>query len=135
MTMTPTKPRDCKYCEEGINGAKRCRIYNWCMCGICHRFTPKSEKMEIDDKLKGEHHLHTLAMEEQQKAKASLLGESDYFNRILEMNTEAERRRFAAQIMASMMQNAKWGDKYRHIASMAVTAADALIVELNKKKE
>ena len=60
---------------------------------------------------------------------------NDDFSRILEMNTEAERRRFAAQIMASMMQNAKWGDKYSHIASMAVTAADALIAELNKKKE
>lgn len=41
---TPTDPRDCKYCEEGINGSKQCRIYNWCMCGICHRFTPKTEK-------------------------------------------------------------------------------------------
>lgn len=35
--------------------------------------------------------------------------ENKDFNRILEMNTEAERRKFAAQIMASMMQNAKWG--------------------------
>ena len=44
MTMTPNDPKECKYCEEGINGAKRCRIYNWCMCGICHRFTPKTKK-------------------------------------------------------------------------------------------
>ncbi len=51
------------------------------------------------------------------------------------MNTEAERRKFAAMIMASMMQNAKRGDKYSHIASMAVSATDALIVELNKKKD
>ena len=57
------------------------------------------------------------------------------FNRIIEMNAEAERRKIAAQIMASMMQNAKWGDKYSHIATMAVSAADALIAELNKKKE
>lgn len=91
--------------------------------------------MENNDKLKEELHLHTLAMEEQQKTRARLLGESDYFNRILEMNTEAERRRFAGQIMASMMQNAKWGDKYSHIASMAVSATDALIAELNKKKD
>lgn len=60
---------------------------------------------------------------------------NDNFNRIVEMNTEAERRKIAAQIMASMMQNAKWGDKYSHIAIMAVIAADALIKELNKKKD
>ena len=53
------------------------------------------------------------------------------FNRIIEMNAEAERRKIAAQIMVSMMQNAKWGDKYSHIATMAVSAADALIAELN----
>lgn len=41
---TPTDPRDCKYCKEGINGSKRCKIYNWCMCGISHKFTPKTEK-------------------------------------------------------------------------------------------
>ncbi len=44
MTMTQTDPKECKYCEEGINGAKRCKIYNWCMCGICHKFTPKTER-------------------------------------------------------------------------------------------
>lgn len=59
---------------------------------------------------------------------------SNDFNRIIGMNTEAERRKIAAQIMDSMMQNAKWGDKYSHIATMAVSAADALIAELNKKK-
>lgn len=57
------------------------------------------------------------------------------FDHILEMNTEAERRKFADMIMASMMQNAKWGDKYSHIASMAVSATDALIAELDKKKD
>lgn len=57
------------------------------------------------------------------------------FNRILDMNIEAERRKFAAMIMASMMQNVKWGDKYSHIATMAVSAAGALIAELNKKKD
>ena len=60
---------------------------------------------------------------------------SNDFNRIMEMNTEAERRNIAAQIMASMMQNAKLGDKYSHIATMAVSAADALIAELKKKKD
>lgn len=60
---------------------------------------------------------------------------NDNFNRIMEMNTEFERRKIAAQIMASMMQNAKWGDKYSHIASMSVNAADALIAELKKKKD
>lgn len=60
---------------------------------------------------------------------------SNDFNRIIEMNAEAEKRKIAAQIMASMMQNAKWGDKYSHIATMAVSAADALIAELNKKKD
>ncbi len=47
------------------------------------------------------------------------------FSYRLAMNTEAERRKFAAMIMASMMQNAKWGDKYSHIASMAVSATAA----------
>lgn len=60
---------------------------------------------------------------------------SNDFNRIMEMNAEAERRKIAAQIMASMMQNAKCGDKYSHIATMAVSAAYALIAELNKKKD
>ena len=60
---------------------------------------------------------------------------NDNFNRIIEMNAEAERRKIAAQIMASMMQNAKWGDKYSHIATMSVIAADALIKELNKKND
>lgn len=60
--------------------------------------------MNIEDKLKEELHLHTLAMKEQEKLEARLLGKSDYFNRIVEMNTEAERRKIAAQIMASMMQ-------------------------------
>ena len=60
---------------------------------------------------------------------------SNDLNRIIEMNTEAERRKIAAQIMASMMQNAKLGDKYSHIATMAVIAADSLIAELNKQKD
>lgn len=37
-------PKDCKHHEEGINGAARCKIYNWCFCGICRKFTPKNDK-------------------------------------------------------------------------------------------
>lgn len=67
----------------------------------------------------------------------------DAFGKVSEMAkqfTEAlskknARQQIAAMIMASMMQNAKWGDKYSHIATIAVSAADALIAELNKKKE
>ncbi len=70
---------------------------------------------------------------------------NDNFNRILEMNTEAERRRIAAQIAATMAPH--WlcmpgesslvsdEDLYKTLASMAVSAADALIAELNKKKD
>ena len=47
MTPTDRKPTDCKYCEEGINGSKRCRIYNWCMCGICHKFTANTKERAI----------------------------------------------------------------------------------------
>lgn len=38
------EPKDCKHCEVGINGSTQCKIYNWCMCGICHKFTPKTDK-------------------------------------------------------------------------------------------
>lgn len=43
------------------------------------------------------------------------------------------RLHIAAMIMASMMQNAKWGDKYSHIARMALGATDALIAESEKR--
>lgn len=93
--------------------------------------------MGIDDKLKEELLLHTLAMEEQQKTRARLLGESDYFNRILEMNTEAERRRIASESMYAMLSNGTYAQSFRvtDIAELAVSATDALIVELNKKKD
>lgn len=105
--------------------------------------------MNIEDKLKEELHLHTLAMEEQQKAKARLLGESDYFNRILEMNTEAERRHIAAMALQGLLANTaiyehKLKDQFEgnvpfdadtHLAHMALIYADALIAELNKKKD
>ena len=63
---------------------------------------------------------------------------NDNFNRIVEMNTEAERRQMAAQIMCSLLS---CPDKYYrsttedNIAFHAVTYADALIAELNKKKD
>lgn len=93
--------------------------------------------MEIDDKLKEELHLHTLAMEEQQKAKASLLGESDYFNHIIEMNTEVERKKIAAKAMYAMLSNSIYSKSFgvTEIAELAVSATDALIAKLNKKKD
>lgn len=76
-------------------------------------------------------------MEEQHNAKARLLGESDYFNRILEMNTEAERRKFAAQAMCAMISNSYYAKDFliAEMAELAVEAADALIAELNKRKD
>lgn len=93
--------------------------------------------MENNNQLKEELHLHTLAMEEQQKTRARLLGESDYFNRIVEMNAEAERRRIAAMAMQSLILDPRISRErpYSCIASEAVEAADALIVELNKKND
>lgn len=91
--------------------------------------------MEIDDKIKEELHLHTLAMEERQKIKERLLGESDYFNHILEMNTEAERRNIAAKAMYAMLSNSRYAKSFtvEYVAELAVCATDALIRELNKK--
>lgn len=93
--------------------------------------------MEIDDKLKEELHLHTLAMEEQQKTQARLLGESNNFNRILEMNTESERRQIAAQAMCAMLSNKLYAQQFHvdDMAELAVIATDALIAELNNKKD
>lgn len=47
---------------------------------------------------------------------------------------EHNRLHIAAMIMAAMMQNAKWGDKYSHIATISCAAADALIIEVEKNK-
>lgn len=53
-----------------------------------------------------------------------------HFDNILKDSFAKERRlNIAAMIMASMMQNTRWGDKYSHIANMACAAADALIAE------
>lgn len=67
------------------------------------------------------------------------------FNRIVEMNTEVERRKIATQAMVAILSNSD--EVYRAetcteakqtpqaIAKYAVALADALIAELNKKKE
>lgn len=54
------------------------------------------------------------------------------FDEIERRDRNELRLKIAAQIMASMMQDARWGDKYSHIANMACAAADALIAEAEK---
>lgn len=55
---------------------------------------------------------------------------SQEFDDILKKGFSKERRlNIAAMIMAAMMQNAKWGDKYSHIATISCAAADALLAE------
>lgn len=65
------------------------------------------------------------------------------FNRIVEMNTEAERRHIAAMAMQGLLGNPTITE-YRYIDVETINAkiistslmfADALIAELNKKKE
>lgn len=62
---------------------------------------------------------------------------SNDLDRIIEMNTEAERRKLAAMIMASMISNDYYAKCLLHseIAGLAVECADALIAELNKEKD
>lgn len=61
--MTPTDPRECKYNHDSIFCFHPCFFKHDIYCdGICPDFTPKPRKMEIDDKMKEELHLHTLAM-------------------------------------------------------------------------
>lgn len=71
------------------------------------------------------------------------------FKRILEMNTEAERRQISAMILQGLVANTaiyehKLKDQFEgnvpfyadtYLADMAVVYADALIAELNKKKD
>lgn len=66
----------------------------------------------------------------------------DNFNRIMEMHTEAERRRIAAQAMCAILSNPISIERIfsivhsvKDIAICAVGYADALIAELDKKKE
>lgn len=63
------------------------------------------------------------------------------FNRILEMNTEAERRRFAAMAMQGILSNSETivnaltNEDKKNLARESVSIADALIAELNKEKD
>ena len=63
----------------------------------------------------------------------------DNFDRILEMNAEAERRKFAAMAMQAIITNGVYQIAEENgaetLASSSVKAADALIKELNKKKD
>lgn len=58
----------------------------------------------------------------------------DNFDRILEMNAEAERRKFAAMAMQGIIANGELVDP-DEVTDMALIYADALIAELNKKKD
>ena len=64
---------------------------------------------------------------------------NDNFNRIVEMNTEAERRKIAIQAMYILMGQTEsyflQSKEPSFIAPLAVAYADALIAELNKKKD
>lgn len=61
---------------------------------------------------------------------------NDDFDRILEMNTEAERRMFAAIIMAGLIANPTYSrNSSQNYARRAIEHTDALIAELNKKKD
>ncbi len=65
------------------------------------------------------------------------------FNRIIEMNTEVERRKFAAMAMQGVLANCNMVpnpnipdvDMPKSLAETCVKIADALIAELNKKKD
>lgn len=65
------------------------------------------------------------------------------FDRILGMNTEAERRHIASMALQGLLANCKIvpnpnipdEDMPKLLAEMCVKIADALIAELNKKKQ
>lgn len=77
------------------------------------------------------------------------MNNNDNFDRILEMNTEVERRHIAAMALQGLLANTaiyehKLKDQFEgnvpfdadtYLADMAVVYADALIAELNKKKD
>lgn len=64
------------------------------------------------------------------------MGNNDIFNHIIEMNTDVERRKMAANAMYAMLSNSTYAKTFRvtKIAELAVNVTDALIMELNKKK-
>ena len=55
-------------------------------------------------------------------------------NRIMEMNTEAERRKIAAMAMQGIIANGELVDP-DEVTDMALIYADELIAKLNKKKD
>lgn len=63
------------------------------------------------------------------------------FDRIVEMNTEAERRKMAAMAMQGMLSNSEiivqalTNKDKKDLAREVVSIADALIAELNKRKD
>lgn len=57
----------------------------------------------------------------------------DNFDRILEMNAEAERRKFAAMAMQGIIANGELVDP-DEVTDMALIYADELIAKLNKEK-
>lgn len=61
---------------------------------------------------------------------------NDIFTRIIEMNTDVERRKIAANAMYAMLSNSAYTKPFdvAEIAELAVNVTDALIMELNKKK-
>ena len=59
---------------------------------------------------------------------------NDNFNRIIEMNAEAEKRKIAAMAMQGIIANGELVDP-DEVTDMALIYADALIAELNKKKD
>lgn len=58
----------------------------------------------------------------------------DNFDRILEMNAEAERRKFAAMAMQGIIANGELVD-HDEVTDMALIYADELIAKLKKKKD
>lgn len=59
---------------------------------------------------------------------------NDDFDRIIEMNTEAERRQIAAMAMQGIIANGELVDP-DEVTDMALIYADELIAKLNKKKD
>lgn len=60
--------------------------------------------------------------------------ENKGFNRIIEMNTEVERRKIAAMAMQGIIANGELVDP-DEVTDMAIIYADELIEKLNKKKD
>lgn len=96
--------------------------------------------MKTDDKLEEMLHKHTVEMEkrneEYRKFLQNMEARDKQFDKLLEMNTEAERRKFAAMAMQGLLANPDYENRSsRDVASRSVIYADALIAELNKKKD